>query len=115
MAANMFGHKYGRVQMVDNEVQPPKISSPIRKLKDVVRIVTVVNAVQLEKASLPMASTDSGRSIDGRLVQPAKASSWSSTTVGGIGTLINAVQSSKQDRGMRSKFGGNVADDNSLQ
>ena len=101
--------------MVLKAGQPPKILSPIRNSKDLVRIVTVVNAVQFWKVSSPMASTDSGKSIDGRLVHHRNDLISSSTTLGGMGTLINASHLPKQYLGIRSNVGGNVADDNSVQ
>ena len=99
---------------MDNEVQPLNIFFPNCKSDEAVRIVTVVNAVQLRTASVPMAFIDSGNSIDGKIIHFSNDLSPIPTTVCGIGILIIAVHPLKQDFGILSKFGGNVADENSV-
>ena len=86
---------------------PIKILLPNCKSDDVVPIVTVVNVLQLRNVLSPMASINSGKSIDNTLD--------SYTPDDGIGIMITVVHLPKQYGGIRSKFLGCITDNNSVQ
>ena len=114
MAANSFGHKYGRSRMVDNSGQLQNKSLPKCTVDDGAeeRIVILRKEVQFWKVQLPVVMTDSGKSIDDRLVQSLNAHRPTVRLNGGMGILINAVHPSKQYGGIPSKCCGSLIDNN---
>ena len=73
MAANTFGHKYGYIRMVDNSEQLNNFLAKCTVDDDAEERIVILRSGQPIKASVSIILTDSGKSIDDRLVQLSNA------------------------------------------